>query len=357
MSAKTHQKWTIETKGSLDNLIAASESTGPLIPGMVRIQVKSIGLNFSDVFSCLGLYSATPSGRFTPGLEFSGVVLESTVSGFKTGDRVFAVTRFGAYSTIIDADHRYVRHIPSSWSFQQAASFPVQAVTSYYGLITLGHLKKAESVLIHSAAGGVGLFAAEICSKFECSVIGTVGSEDKAKYLRTRYAKEVEKFGWTFIVRRGTAEFEKDLNMFLQKVRCKGFDVIFDSLLGGYFQVGYNYLNPMGRHIVLGAGSMAPSTNLHIWNIFSWLRLGYQYLTRPRVDPLEMIAQNRSVIGFNLIWLWDKQEMLQECLDSVMALSPDLIPIDREFEFNDVVNALKYFQTGKNVGKVIVNVT
>ena len=177
----TRKAWVLKA-GSVKNLrlqtLRQVERPGY---GEVLIKVRCIGLNFADVFSVLGLYSATPRGEFVPGLEFSGVVaavgasasdgkttvefasqearerVEREASGFKPGDRVSGVVRFGAYSTSILAPAHQLRHIPKSWSFEQGAALNVQALTSFYGLKELGNVKPGQVVLVHSCAGGCGL--------------------------------------------------------------------------------------------------------------------------------------------------------------------------------------------------------
>ena len=166
-------------------------------PGEVRIRVEAIGLNFADVFTVLGMYDAAPAGvRIIPGLEFSGVVEEIgkgpkkkiskvgrsadgkrnvVVSGdgsessedasrypFRPGDRVMGVTRFGAYASHINIGTSFIRKMPDEWSFQQGAAFVVQALTAWYGLMDLGKGEAGKTVLVHSAAGGVGGFALQV---------------------------------------------------------------------------------------------------------------------------------------------------------------------------------------------------
>ncbi|MFM8487191.1 MAG: alcohol dehydrogenase catalytic domain-containing protein, partial [Bacteroidota bacterium] len=120
--------------------------------------------NFADVFAIWGLYGATPEGSFTPGLEYAGVVerVGSDISHLKPGDRVMGVTRFGAYTTHLNIDARYAIPLPQGWNFEQGAAYLVQTLTAYYGMVHLGAMQKNQAVLIHSAAGGVGLQAVQI---------------------------------------------------------------------------------------------------------------------------------------------------------------------------------------------------
>lgn len=143
--------------GNIKNLAPVQEDLSDPKPEEVQVAVKAIGLNFADVFSVLGLYTAAGWKRFIPGLEYAGVVqcVGSAVQGFRAGDSVMGVTRFGAYATVLNVDSRCVVPLPGGWSFEEGAAFPVASLTAYYGLIDQCHLKSGETVLIHSAAGGV----------------------------------------------------------------------------------------------------------------------------------------------------------------------------------------------------------
>ena len=138
--------WRIDRAGSLDRLTRRTEELQEPAPGEVRVSIKAIGLNFADVFACLGLYSATPKGSFIPGLEFAGIVEcvgppaldRGDAPEIREGDAVIGLTRFGGYVTAINVGRQYVRPVPANWTFAQAAAYPVQALTAWYGLVRLG---------------------------------------------------------------------------------------------------------------------------------------------------------------------------------------------------------------------------
>ena len=169
----------------------------------VLVATRAVGLNFADVFTLLGYYKAANLVRtdhnnaFVPGLEFSGVVLEDC-GDFCKGDKVYGFTRFGAYSDLVRAKPSALRKLPSNWSFQEGAAFLVNALTAWYGLVTVAGMPdchrtqplQEEScvVVIHSAAGGVGLWASEIAARRGALVVGIVGHESKVQtfYQRIR---------------------------------------------------------------------------------------------------------------------------------------------------------------------------
>ncbi|HYC84585.1 MAG TPA: alcohol dehydrogenase catalytic domain-containing protein, partial [Chryseosolibacter sp.] len=177
--------YEVPRTGSLSNLIHKRSPIPALEREKVLVGVRAVGLNYADVFAVMGLYSATPRGTFTPGLEFAGEVLETASPLFRRGDRVMGVTRFGGYTSHIVADPDYLMPLPAGWTFQEGAAFPVQTLTAYYAMKTLGDIRPGQTVLIHSAAGGVGLQANRIAKKFSAYTIGVVGNPQKLPVLTT----------------------------------------------------------------------------------------------------------------------------------------------------------------------------
>ncbi|APY24967.1 alcohol dehydrogenase, catalytic domain, GroES-like protein [Leptospira borgpetersenii str. Noumea 25] len=150
----------VRKKGSLENVRLETETLPEPGENEVQIEVHSIGLNFADLFAIQGLYSAVPEGAFIPGLEYSGVVAAGKkVKNIRKKDKIMGVTRFGGYVSHLNIDSKYVFRLPPKWDFDQGAGFLVQGLTAYYALVALGDLKKGQTVLIHSAAGGVGILA------------------------------------------------------------------------------------------------------------------------------------------------------------------------------------------------------
>src|SRR5829696_8528834 len=179
------QVYRIAKAGSIKDLKLQAEVLEPPKQNEVSVIVKAIGLNFADIFAMQGLYSATPPGSFIPGLEFSGEIIAvgEAVKEWKEGDKVMGATKFGGYVSHINIHHRYVLPLPADWSFEEGAGFLVQGLTAYYALTVLGNLQEGMTVLIHSAAGGVGIMANRICKKFGAYTIGTVGNAKKVGFL------------------------------------------------------------------------------------------------------------------------------------------------------------------------------
>ncbi|KJS61073.1 hypothetical protein VM95_17515, partial [Streptomyces rubellomurinus] len=161
----------ITRKGSLENLaIVPSEAGRPLGAGEVRIGVRAAGLNFRDVLIALGMYP----GEAPLGSEAAGVVLEvgSGVTDLAPGDRVFGLVT-DAFGPVTVADRRTVAPMPAGLSFAEAAAIPVVYLTAYYGLVDLADLRAGEKLLVHAAAGGVGMAAIQLAHHFGAEVFAT----------------------------------------------------------------------------------------------------------------------------------------------------------------------------------------
>ena len=180
----TRESWEASSLGSIDALLKVSQPVPEPAEDEVVVGVRAIGLNFADIFCCLGLYEAAnaelkeqaeamgAAGAFCPGLEFAGEVLAvgPRASGVSLGDRVYGFSRFGAYRSVVVTKCVYVRRVPSTWSYAEAAALLAQGLTAWHGLVPLGAARKGSRVLIHSAAGGVGCAAMQICTAMGCEV-------------------------------------------------------------------------------------------------------------------------------------------------------------------------------------------
>ena len=325
--------------GSIDRLSISRETLPEPGPQEVTVAVQAIGLNFADIFAVWGLYSATPEGPFVPGLEYAGEILRvgSAVSAWKPGDRIMGVTRFGAYATHLNIDSRYVVRLPGEWTFDTGAAYLVQVLTAYYGLRYLGNLEEGQTVLIHSAAGGVGILANRIAKKYGAFTIGTVGSQAKVDWCQSE--------GYDRVIVR-SRDFEKKL---LEALGDRPLQLIMECIGGKILQTSYDRLAPEGRMVVFGSARYTSQSDRP-----NYPRLLWQFLTRPRIDPQEMTNRNVSVLGFNLIYLYEKADLMHRLLQELEALELPPPHVGHTFSFADLPDAIRLFRTGKTVGKVVV---
>ena len=328
--------WSTAKAGAIQRLKLIEETLPELENDEVEVTVKAVGLNFADIFALTGLYSATPKGRFIPGLEYSGVVSKvgKDCSRFNVGDRIMAVSRFGGYASIIQSKEDYLVSLPDDWSFSQGAAYLTQTLTAWYALNDLGAIKPGYDVLVQSAAGGVGLQAMKLIKALGANSIGTVSSQHKVEFLAD--------LGFESWVREPS--FDKQL-----KREKRTFDLVLDAIGGEVQTASFNALNPMGRLVVFGAAEFTPGKNRP-----NYLKAALQYLRRPKYDVMDMISDNRSVMAFNLIWLWDQVELMKELLVDMMAVEITPPHVGHEFDFDEAHAAIDCLRSGKTIGKVVL---
>jgi NADPH:quinone reductase-like Zn-dependent oxidoreductase len=328
--------------GSIKNLKLLTEDLGPPQAREVSVKVQAVGLNFADIFAMQGLYSATPPGSFIPGLEFSGQIIAvgDEVAEWKVGDKVMGVTKFGGYVSHINIHHRYVIPLPQGWSYEEGAGFLVQGLTAYYALTGLGNLQPGMTVLIHSAAGGVGIMANRICKKYGAYTIGSVGQADKVTFLREQEAYD------EVIVR------DQDFSAKLKRaLGDRPLRLIMECIGGKILEQGWQAMAPMGRMVVYGNASFSSHGARPDYPSLIW-----KYLRRPKIDPLRLPTLNKSLMGFNLIYLYEQTDMMHQLLGGLQALQLRAQHIGHVYGFHQMHEAIHLFQQGKTGGKVVVKV-
>lgn len=326
--------------GSIKDLKRIAEVLEAPKADEVCVKVAAIGLNFADIFAIQGLYSATPKGSFIPGLEYSGEIIAvgEGVTEWKVGDKVMGATKFGGYVSHINSHHRYVVPLPADWSFEEGAGFLVQGLTAYYGLTQLGNLQNGMTVLIHSAAGGVGILANRICKKFNAYAIGTVGNAKKMDFLRSEEAYDA------MLVRD-----DDFYNKLLHALNDRPLHLIMECIGGNILMQGWKAMAPMGRMVVYGSASFTTHGAKP-----NYPQLVWKYLKRPKIDPLRLPTQNKSLMGFNLIYLYEQTDLMHQMLDGLMALQLKAQHVGHVYAFDQMHDAIHRFQSGTTVGKVVV---
>src|SRR5580704_7644862 len=236
--------WRLEIteRGTLEGLaVGANVPGGPLGAAQVRVDVRAAGVNFRDVLNVLGMY---PGDGGVPGAEAAGLVtaIGPGVSSLAVGDAVMGVFGGGAFGPSAVTDHRLLAPIPDGWSFVQAATVPVAFATAYYALVDLAGLRAGESVLIHAAAGGVGMAAVQIARQLGAEVFATA-SPGKWGMLAGAGVDPAH------IASSRTLDFEQ---AFLDATGGRGVDVVLDCLRGEFVDASLRLLAPGGRFVEMG---------------------------------------------------------------------------------------------------------
>ncbi|MFI7311737.1 SDR family NAD(P)-dependent oxidoreductase [Streptomyces hygroscopicus] len=236
--------WKLGTTGggTLDNLSLLPDpaAQAPLAPGYVRIAVRAAGLNFRDALIAIGMY---PDDHATMGGEGAGVVLEvgPGVTDLAPGDRVMGMIN-ASFGPVAVADRRQIVPMPRGWTFAQGASVPVVFLTAYIGLVELGKVRAGESVLVHTATGGVGMAAVQLARHLGAEVYATA-SPGKWDTLRAMG------FDDKHIASSRDLEFER---RFMEATDGRGMDVVLDSLAREFVDASLRLMPRGGRFLEMG---------------------------------------------------------------------------------------------------------
>ncbi|WP_420157026.1 SDR family NAD(P)-dependent oxidoreductase [Nocardiopsis sp. CNT-189] len=317
--------WRLDAlaKGTLDGLalVAAPDAAEPLSGGQVRIAVRAAGLNFRDVLNALGMY---PGEAGPLGQEAAGVVTEvgPGVTGLAVGDRVMGVlSGSGSLGTAAVADHRLLARMPPRWSFEQAAGVPVAFLTAYYALVDLAGLRPGESVLVHSAAGGVGMAAVQIARHLGAEVFGTAGT-GKWGALRSLGLEDGR------IASSRTLEFADG---FLAATGGRGVDVVLNALAGEFVDASLRLLPNGGRFLEMGKTDVRSAESL---------RADHPGVEYRAFDLAEAGAERTGRMLAELLELFER---------GVLAPLPTTV-----FGLREAPDAFRYMSQAKHVGKVVL---
>ena len=220
-------------------------------PGQLAIQVRAAGCNFFDILLVQGRYQVKPPFPFVPGAEIAGEVraVAPDVSGFAPGDRVLASIPVGGFAEVANAPASLAHRMPDSMSFEEGAALPIVYPTAYAALVLRGDLQPGETLLVHAAAGGVGVAAVQIGKALGARVIATAGGADKVEVARKAGADVGIDYSKEDFVERVKAE-----------THGRGADVIFDPVGGDIFDRSLKCIAWNGRLLVIGfAGGEIPS--------------------------------------------------------------------------------------------------
>jgi NADPH:quinone reductase-like Zn-dependent oxidoreductase len=312
-------------------------------PGCVRIRVATIGVNFADLMMRLGLYPDAPPLPAVPGYEVAGVVdaVGYGVTERAVGDRVLAMTQFGGYSEAVCVPAQLAYRLPTGIPPDVGAALPVNYLTAYQMLAIMARVGPADSVLVHGAAGGVGLAAVQICRLRGARVLGSA-SPAKHDFLREHGVDSV---------------FDSRQTHFAPAIKAatggRGVDIVLEPRHGRWIKESYQALAKTGRLIMFGFSSAAhgkaPSrfSALKTLAQIPWLQL----------NPLRLMNDNKALAGVNLGRMWDQQERVTVWMDQLLTWLGDghIAPrVDRVFPLAEAAAAHHYLHDRRNIGKVIL---
>ena len=294
-------------------------------PGEVRIRISAAGLNYADLLVTTGKYQVKHDPPFIPGFEAAGTIeaIGPQVTAFKQGDRVMAISETGAFAeaAILPVDRVYAA--PKGLDDAEAAGFPIAYGTSYLALVEQAKLQAGETLLVHGAAGGVGLTAVEIGKALGAQVIATAGGPEKCAIAQAHGADHVIDYKAEDIRER-------------VKQLVGGVDVVYDPVGGATFEASLRVVNWNARILIIGfAGGPAPQIPANI-----------------------LLVKNVAAMGFYFgSWRQRRPDLVARAFASLdgMVQAGQLKPlISHRFPLAEFRRALELIQGRRSTGKVVL---
>ncbi|WP_363348504.1 medium chain dehydrogenase/reductase family protein [Methylocystis echinoides] len=332
------------TRAGRPEVLQVKEAPDPTPqPGELRIRVEASGVNFADVLARLGIYPDLPGLPAVVGYEVGGRVdaVGAGVDPTWIGRDVFAATRFGGYSDLLCVPENQVFLRPSDMSAQEGAALPVNYLTAWQLVVVMGGLKSGETMLVHSAGGGVGIAATQIAKHLGARVIGVASQWKHA---------ELAHYGADHLIDPRRDDLEKCVR---DITRGRGVELILDPIAGSSFKRSFRMLGATGRLGMFGVSSFVNAKERDLFNVVKSLLATplFQFM------PMTLINANKGVFGVNLGRMWGETDRLRlwaEELRSLWEKGAIRPRVDKTFSFDDAALAHHYLQDRKNIGKVLL---
>ncbi len=303
--------------------------------GEVLIDVAAAGINFADLMARIGVYPDAPKPPCVVGYEVAGTVaaLGDGVEGVPIGQRVFAPVRFGGYAERVAARADGVIALPDDLTFEQGAAIPINYATAWEALVRAGNLQPGERVLIHAAAGGVGIAATQLAKHVGAEVWGTSspGKHTAIRGFGVDHPIDYTRSGW-----------QRDVPKL---------DLVMDAIGGASFRRSYKLLRAGGRLVCFGASAIATGEKRDIPAAARTL------LLMPRFNLIKQMADSKTVIGLNVLTLWDEFQSTQRWtvpLGELLADGTIKPVVAQTFPFERAADAHRFIGERRNVGKVVL---
>ncbi|MEM6291068.1 MAG: medium chain dehydrogenase/reductase family protein [Myxococcota bacterium] len=336
----------VHQRGGYEQLRIESRPTPALGSGSVRIDVEAIGVNYADCIVRMGLYKSAKDfvgWPITPGFEVAGTVAEvaDDVDDLEVGEPVMAVTRFGGYTTQLCVRRSQVFSRPAGFDAAASAAFCGVHLTADYAISELAGVRPGDAILVHSAAGGVGTVLVQLGRHLGCRVAGVVGRGHKVDVVR--------ELGADAVIDKSSADLWTEAERFAPE----GFKAVFDANGVATLRESYEHLMPTGRVVVYGFATMLPKAGERM----NYLKLAWDWLRTPRFNPMALTSENRSVMGFNLSYMFDQAEVLERSMSRLLArvdagaLRP---PPIATYPLSEVGRAHRDLESGQTVGKLVL---
>lgn len=337
-------KQLVYTKTGGYDVLAVQETADPApAKDELLIRVKASGLNFADILARKGQYPDGPKTPCVMGYEVSGVVEQvgELVSKEWIGKEVIGLCRFKGQASMITLKEMQVYEKPKRLTFEEAAAIPVNYLTAWVLMVTMGALSEDESILIHNAGGGVGIAALDIAKHIGAKTYGTASAR-KHEFLTDRgldHAIDYRNNDWYEVL--------------MDLTKGKGVDLIIDPLGGKEWKRSYKALRATGRLGMFGISVASTNTT---GGLAAKLSLIKTVLSMPKFSPLSLLDKNRGVFGVNLGHLWHEPDKAARWMKAILKGVEDgwVQPhVDKTFTLEEAEQAHRYLEERKNIGKVV----
>lgn len=311
--------------------------------GQVRVKVHACGLNYAEVQARVGFYPDAPKPPAVLGYEFAGEVesLGEGAEGIEVGQRVMGGVRFGGFAELVATDVANIIALPQNFSYEQGAAVPVAYGTAYGALVLGANLQPGEKVLIHAAAGGVGIAATQLARHIGAEIFGTASA---AKHDAIKAQGVVHAIDY----------HSEDVVQAVRKiVGDGGLDVVLDPRGGRAFKQSYGLLRAGGRLVAYGVSSILSGERRNL------LKAAKLMLQMPRFSTLRLMKESKSVIGINMLRYWDEHGSLEKLVKPLTQLMDDGVinpVIAGTYPLEHAAEGHKMIQEGRNIGKVVLTV-
>lgn len=310
---------------------------------MVMVKIKAVGLNFAELMQRQGLYKPSPKTPYTPGFEGSGIVEEvsENVTDFKKGDRVIVFSANGMWKEYVCVPKTNVIRMPEEMTFEDGAGLLINYLTAYQVLFRLANLREGDKVLIHMAAGGVGIAATQLCKTVPNVTIFGTASANKHETIK--------EWGVDYPIDYTTGDYVEQI----KKISPEGVDIVLDPLNGENSIKGFDLLTPLGRIVHYGSASVTGESR-SLTNMFKawWKCLS--------INALEIISENKSISGYHLGILLQNPNFLKTANSDVNRLlnlyleKKIKVQVDSTYGYSKVGEAMKRMHQRLNIGKIIL---
>lgn len=336
----------IHKAGGHDRLTLETRPDPSPSAGEVVVATEAVGVNYADCIVRMGLYASAREyvgWPITPGFEFAGKVaaVGAGVTRVREGDDVLGVTRFDGYASHVVVPEHQVFARPRALDVNAAAGFPAVFLTAHFALFELAHPHRGDAILVHSAAGGVGSALLQLGRRAGCKMVGVVGAAHKVEVARALGADEV------------IDKSEGRLWERAKQIAPSGYAVICDANGPSTLKDSYRHLGSPGKLVIYGFASMLPKKG----GKPNWGKLAADWVRVPRFNPLDLTNDNKSVMAFNLSYLFERRDLLLGAMTELLGWVDEgnlVMPPVTTFPLDAVADAHRAIESGQTVGKLVL---